>query len=106
MNPALINLGLTAAPKPAKGRRVMGRATARYRREEDESDQPLTHEQIEAELVRILKRGDPRTPADLASEIGVPVAAIPYRIKALREKHRQLQYRVESNFAIAWWKAC
>lgn len=105
MNPALINLGLSAAAKPAKGRRVMGRATARYQREEEDTTPDLTHEQIEAEIVRILKRGDPCTPADLASEIGVAVAAVPYRIKALREKHRQVQYRVESNFCICWWRA-
>lgn len=107
MNLALITAGIQTVPAKPVGRPVTGRASARYQAEDEQGDQALTHEQIEAEIVRILKLGDPKTPGDLAREIGVHWSAIPYRIEALRLRHRELQYRVESNFAIAWWRqAC
>ena len=106
MTLALITAGIQPPHAKRAARAVTGRASARHREDEEPECANLTHEQIEAEIVRILQLGDPKTPGDLAREIGVHWSGIPYRLKALAQRHRELQYRVESNFAICWWRTC
>lgn len=98
---ALLMLGHTPPPAPVGGRVIRHDSAA-----DDEREPPpeITNAEVEEAIKRILQRGDPRTPKDLADEIGISSPAIPHRIKSLAKRDKRVGYRAEGKFSYAWWR--